>query len=845
MGFFDYFKGEGEKVGRLVVPVPESVRKKRITRPTKPQISTKRYIVFKRKKYKYKPIKRRIKDSLKTMTAPKIIDFSRKEATKIDTAIKRFSVKHVPTLTEIQRAGYDYGRRNPKQARLIVGGGNVGAGIIKKSIPKEIGVPVAQATHAFAQGALTGVKREPVKAIGFMAVPPAFKAVSAVARASKVGLLLHKVPKGQLISKTALKGLTYGMGVLYTVESHKKITAPVLVGYKSGKPTETRKTLPDGSIKITTKTEQIPITRAPTKNEQIERFGSIFSTELAPMGISHQILSKGIKLGRYKKPDIEKKIRTEAKTISAKEAIKAEKIEAARLKKIKKPDIEEKIRKEARAAEAKEAAKMEKAELELEKARLKYEKKVSRRKKITKVTKKVSEVKETFGTKVKKIGLLRTKIKNKINVISKLGRKKRLLEKKPIYLMEVKKNTKLKDLIAKQERLMNEYITTSKRYRLSAEVKETLRLRKIKETKIEKERIAQKKAMDEQKKKSDEFYGLLKKQEQLLKDAIKIMEGISVPKVKPKAKPKVKPVVKPKRVKTESEMKAALARSKVKYLIEHPKKMEIKPKVKPTTKPIAKPKAISKRVKKDIGMFCTRNKCKKIIEVEEYNLKPLLEPSPTLKQVAKPYAYAEPVRLDIAKFIKLEVAPAPKPKTVRAIQTQVQTQTQTLTKLKVKTKVLTKQKTLIKTKLVQMAKTRVKLKTLLLTTTELSLKRKIAYEIKYLTAQITETNTIAKIIEKEKIKTDAIIDTITKPTPTPTPKPTPTPTPIPTISITPVKQIEKIIALKQITSVIPTPPPIILPKKVVKPKKKKRKYVRKTIAWEVKNPIPTLHKLFK
>ena len=93
------------------------------------------------------------------------VRFINTETRRIDTAIKRESKARIPTLRDIQMAGYKYGKKNPEAARLIYGSGNFGAGIVKKAIPKDIGVPVGQAMYAFSDGAIKGVRNEPVKTL--------------------------------------------------------------------------------------------------------------------------------------------------------------------------------------------------------------------------------------------------------------------------------------------------------------------------------------------------------------------------------------------------------------------------------------------------------------------------------------------------------------------------------------------------------------------------------------------------------------------------------------------------------------------------------------------------------
>jgi endonuclease V-like protein UPF0215 family len=267
------------------------------------------------------------------LSRDKKVQFITTQATRIDQAIKREAKAHIPTLKDIQMAGYRYGQKNPEAARLIYGSGNFGAGIVKKAIPPDIGVPAGQAMFAFSDGAIHGVRNDPVKALAFVALPGA---VGAVVKGAKYIPIASKIVK----SEKAMKAAAYGFDIVYSHNVYTRVNAPVVDSYKDGKVlSETSRTMPDGSIQITQKIEQIPVMRKPNTNEKADRLGYIFSTEAGPMVFGAMGIQKVSKV-RFK--ELSKKGVTTTKTTvkklkkGMKEFAKAEKAEAQLVRKKKK-----------------------------------------------------------------------------------------------------------------------------------------------------------------------------------------------------------------------------------------------------------------------------------------------------------------------------------------------------------------------------------------------------------------------------------------------------------------------------------------------------------------------------
>lgn len=299
--FFSSFSRSGAQVTRDIQSITQRgrvVRRPPTTRPRTRGAGISR-------------IKRRVISSVDRLSKTQSARFVTTQATRIDQAIKRETKARIPTLRDIQMAGYKYGQKNPEAARLIYGSGNFGAGVVRKAIPKDIGVPVGKAMYAFSDGAIHGVRNDPVKALAFVAL---HGAVGAVMKGAKYIPIASKIVK----SEKAMKAAAYGFDIVYSHNVYTRVNAPVVSYYKDGKVlSETSKTMPDGSIQITQKIEQIPVTRKPNTNEKADRLGYIFSTEAGPMVFGAMGIQKVSKI-RFK--ELSKKgvktTKTTVKTVS-------------------------------------------------------------------------------------------------------------------------------------------------------------------------------------------------------------------------------------------------------------------------------------------------------------------------------------------------------------------------------------------------------------------------------------------------------------------------------------------------------------------------------------------------
>lgn len=261
------------------------------------------------------------------------------------------------------------------------------------------------------------VKKNPAKAVLFAALPPAFKIAGRGIRAAGITKLITKIPHGETISKGSLKLISAGVGATYTHNILERVTEPVITGYRDGEVIkETSKTLPNGDIEITQDIEQIPTYRMPTGAEQHERIGGIFATELAPIGISHRIISRGIKTGYKPEPKPKPKVKVTTKIKRAGKVIKTTPAKIKTLpKKIKK--VPTKIK--TKAQKAKEAKVLKKRHEKLEKDIKAAEKKFIREKvKVLKVTK--GELKIIEKTRKQ---LLKDQVKAK-------GKERKLIQKR-------------------------------------------------------------------------------------------------------------------------------------------------------------------------------------------------------------------------------------------------------------------------------------------------------------------------------------------------------------------------------------------------------------------------------
>lgn len=276
-------------------------------------------------------IKRRVITAIIQLPKVKQALFITREATRAHEEIKK-QTRKIPTLQDIGVAGYKYGKAHPNSARLIYNSLDAKAKIIRRIVPKEAGIPIGKAMFAFSDGAIKGIRNEPIKTLAFFALP-------GVAGVAIKGARYIPIASKMVKSKMAMKAASHIFNVAYTHNVYTRVNAPVYDSYKDGKITETRKTLPDGSIQVTTKTEQIPVGRKPTTKEKAERLGYIFSTEAAPM-VGGAKVASSISKAKYGK--LSRTAKTTTKTTAkklkkgTKEFIKAEKAEAQLIRKKKK-----------------------------------------------------------------------------------------------------------------------------------------------------------------------------------------------------------------------------------------------------------------------------------------------------------------------------------------------------------------------------------------------------------------------------------------------------------------------------------------------------------------------------
>ena len=221
-------------------------------------------------------IKRHVVTAIKQLPKTKQVLFVKREATRVHEEIKK-QTRKIPTLQDIGMAGYKYGKAHPNSARLIYNSLDAKAKIIRKIVPKEAGIPVGKATFAFSDGAIKGIRNEPVKTLAFFALP-------GVAGVAIKGARYIPIASKMVKSERAMRAAAAGFNIVYTHNVYTRVNAPVLDYYKDGKVlSETSKKLQDGSIQITQNIEQVPVMRKPTTSEKSERLGYVFSTEAGPM----------------------------------------------------------------------------------------------------------------------------------------------------------------------------------------------------------------------------------------------------------------------------------------------------------------------------------------------------------------------------------------------------------------------------------------------------------------------------------------------------------------------------------------------------------------------------------
>lgn len=377
-------------------------------------------------------VRQRVATSIDRLSTSQKARFVNTEVRKIDSAIKRESRARIPSLKDIQMAGYKYGKSNPGAARLIYGSGNFGASVVKKAIPKDIGVPAGQAMFAFSDGAIHGVRNDPVKALAFVALP-------GVVGAGIKGAKYIPIARNIVKSEKAMKAAAYGFDIVYGHNVYTRVNAPVVSHYKDGRVLkETSKTMPDGSIQITQNIEQIPVTRKPNTSEKAERLGYIFSTEAGPMVFGAMGIQKVSKV-RFK--ELSKKgvttTKQTVKKLKKPSEIKKHVKEVKERRGVKKrhAEVRKKIKKsEAKAAKEKvEVLEVKKGELRLLKktrAQLKKAEAKAKKKELAAIRKRLKKVNKDIKKASKKYKKEKAKEKEEVIEITKKGKVKKVTKTK-------------------------------------------------------------------------------------------------------------------------------------------------------------------------------------------------------------------------------------------------------------------------------------------------------------------------------------------------------------------------------------------------------------------------------
>lgn len=343
--------------------------------------------------------------SIEQLVPKKATIFVFRETNRVNNELKKISSK-IPTLEDIAKAGYRYGKAHPRSAKLIYNSMDAQARIIRKVVPREAGIPAAKAMYAFSDGTIKGIRNEPLKALAFAALPGA---VGVVAKGARYVPIASKVVK----SEKAMKAAAAAFDIGYTHNVYTRVNAPVLGGYKEGKTTETSKTLLDGSTEITTTTELVPFMRKPTVSEKAERLGYVFSTEAGPMVFGAMGMEK-VSKARFN--ELSRTAKTKIKEI--KKTIKGKDVKTTVKTKISKTRTRKKIQKRRsdvdKAIKAKEKQLIKQGKLKTEKQKSDFRKQY--RKKINTLKRKLSaEEKRQLKTK----GLEITGIKNGKLVLKK------------------------------------------------------------------------------------------------------------------------------------------------------------------------------------------------------------------------------------------------------------------------------------------------------------------------------------------------------------------------------------------------------------------------------------------
>lgn len=795
--------------------------------------------------------KKRVLTAITQLPQSKQVLFVKREATRVHEEIKK-QTRKIPTLQDIGMAGYKYGKAHPNSARLIYNSLDAKARIIRKIVPKEAGIPAAKAMFAFSDGAIKGIRNEPVKTLAFFALPGVVGVAGKVAKGIPVASKLIK-------SEKAMKAAAIGFDIVYSHNVYTRVNAPVLDYYKDGKViSETSKTLPDGSIQISQKIEQIPVMRKPKTDEKAERLGYVFSTEAGPMVFGAMGLQKvsKVRFNELARKGV-KTTKTTVKTITKPSEIKRvtqQKVsdikKAKKIKELRKrrAAVEEKVLKEKiKTLEVTKTGELKlletnRSKLLKEQAKAKGKERIDTQKRLKEVEKNIKTAeKKALQKKVKtvevtKTGKLKVVIKTRKQVLKDIEKAKakeakelkkrqkkaeKIAETKKVKVLKVTKKGELKLLETNRSKLLKEQAKAKGKERIAIQK----RLKKV-----EKE-LAFKQAFKPKKKTvtlSDSAYSNITKLSKL------------------KAKSNAQ-IAKIGAIPTHVAKRIGLNKSKeIKRLTVRLRETDVvKSYFVLVKKGVPKNTAVEKLQKlpeNKLQVLDTKtgtiikNIEKTVDDIELRVIKPSKKPPTEYKEVKMAKGMVQLQKVVQKQEIKTVVLAKTELKALQKLNTEaksiVKTKPKTKTAQKIKQKQLTKVNTKIKSKRKQLLQLRFKLRS---NNTKLKQKHRLLTILisKQKGAEKAKTKEIITIINRQITINNDVIGFVTETIVVPVPKeiiiPVPIPKPKPKIKIIPVPRI------------IPVGVPI---KKKVKPKKKKKMTATQYRDWFVKNEIPTLKSLY-
>lgn len=548
-------------------------------------------------------IKQRVVTAITQLPQSKQVQFVKREATRVHEEIKK-QTRKIPTLRDISLAGYKYGKAHPNSARLIYNSLDAGAKIVREVVPKEAGIPVAQAMYAFSDGAIKGIRNEPVKTLAFFALPGVAGVAIKVARYIPIAAKIVK-------SEKAMRAAAAGFNIAYTHNVYTRVNAPVLDYYKDGKVlSETSKKLPDGSIQITQNIEQVPVMRKPTTSEKSERLGYVFSTEAGPMVFGAMGMSK-VSGTRFK--ELGKKGVTTTKTTTkklkkgTKEFIKHEKAQVLIIKpkaKVKakpkakpKPKIKPKVKTVNLMKDPKSMAQLNRAKTSMRNVNLIASQKQKYRVQLK--AKQVAQLKQKQKTITQKQALINNNIATRQKEIQKMvesiesklaqGKEVKLLQKQLLKLKNEALDKQRLEIEALLKKIDEYFIAEAKAASKAASIALTKAKVKAKQAQTAKQKATQLNKVKEITKSLSKQRTILIAYSRKVIDSkqrqqITIIVNSIDENIKPPPKPVPKPIIKPKPKPIPPPKKR---------VIEYPPKPRIIPPPKP---PKPKPKPIPPRV---------------------------------------------------------------------------------------------------------------------------------------------------------------------------------------------------------------------------------------------------------